>query len=580
MAYGSLRERQHGLQLPVLEILSALLLLGGIVLGMIELVRYSSVKDALPTDLTCRHSGGRMDGTRPGAPRPIYMNQPITLYCLQPDPVIRAVSGFASTATRCWPRRARTAKRLLGGFLNYWDPPVAAVSPLNADYVPSDLRLFLASVAERYDEPDRGPPGSLGTLTSCGHGSDIAQAAALIDQALYDLDVHRQVVLPLVTAEPARQDGPRPVRPGIDAEPGPLITGRRRQQACISNLNTGQELSIQGDMAFSAMSTIKIPIMINVFRSKLTMDQDTAYLLTESLLCSNNASSNLLMQSVGLGGDANAMLGDGLNQVSCTTQALGADHTYISAPLWVGAEGPRGEWPVCRPDPAAAASVADDPYSQTTPEDMGTLLAEIYDCANHDSGLRAIYPDDITQTECQQMLNLLSSNHIDRLLELGVPPGTHIAHKNGWGPPGTSGDAGIVFSPGADYIVVMYTWEADTDGNGLPTIASWELIEEVSRLVWNYFNPDAALYQRREPILPYTAINCVTVSPEHPEWVDLNDVNAHRVDDSGVPLPEACYGGATHYNSSTGTCLPWDDWGRAVRCTPSLALPLPGRWRD
>jgi hypothetical protein len=192
---------------------------------------------------------------------------------------------------------------------------------------------------------------------------------------------------------------------------------------------------------------------------------------------------------------------------------------------------------------------------------MGTLLTEMYDCANNNSGLLSVYPDDITPTECKEMLEVLSGNRIDRLMELGVPLGTRVAHKNGWGPE-TSGDAGIVFSPATDYVFVMYTFELDKDGNNLPTLASWELIEEVSRLTYNYFNPSTAMYERRQPLNDYGAIQCVTVNPQHPEYVDLNNINANRVDENRDPLPDACYGGQIHYNASSGTCLPWDNWGR------------------
>src|SRR5690606_24977314 len=247
----------------------------------------------------------------------------------------------------------------------------------------------------------------------------------------------------------------------------------------VMDLETGEELSILGDVAHSAVSTVKIPIMVNLFRQQLLVDQDTAYLLSASILCSENSASNFLMQIPGAGQTVNAQLSDGLRQVSCTAQELGAERTYISAPLRVGDPGLLFEAPVCRPQvpPTTDYNAQADAYAQTTAEDMGMLLMEIYDCAYHDSGLRAMYPGDITQTECQQMLNLLSGNRIDRLIELGLPEGTPFAHKNGWGPE-TTGDAGIVFSPGGDYIFVMYVFEEDLDQNNVMTIQTWELIEE------------------------------------------------------------------------------------------------------
>jgi beta-lactamase class A len=445
---------------------------------------------------------------------------------------------------------------------------VAAVTvPLQATYPASDLRLYLENIAERYDAKLNEAGFDLDTLTfHSGMGGsrlDIDRAMALIDLALYDPQPdHRRIVLPLVdAAAPQRSmDTLRDAIIQLTGKMGFAYDGDQTQASVfIMDLKTGQTVKILADVPYSAESTIKIPIMVNLFRKELLVTQDEAFLLTESILCSNNAASNYLMQVAGdseLGFEN--QLRDGLNQVSCTAQKLGAEHTFISAPLYVGDTKYQFEAAVCRPATPAntAFNTETDAFSQTTAQDMGVLLSEIYDCANYGSGLMAVYPDDITQTECKQMLNLLSGNRIDRLIELGVPPGTRVAHKNGWGPPGTSGDAAIVFSPGGDYILVVYTHELVNTAEKLPTIASWELIEEISRLTYNYFNPLAPLFQRREPILPYTAIDCVTVSS--PDEVDLNDINKNRLDANGNPLPTACYGGA-------GKCHPFDDWGRSAQ---------------
>ena len=62
MDYGRLGERQRRLTLPIVEIFSSILLLIAVVLAMLELVRYSEEKDALPTDLTIAGvRGGRLE---------------------------------------------------------------------------------------------------------------------------------------------------------------------------------------------------------------------------------------------------------------------------------------------------------------------------------------------------------------------------------------------------------------------------------------------------------------------------------------------------------------------------------------
>jgi hypothetical protein len=56
------------------------------------------------------------------------------------------------------------------------------------------------------------------------------------------------------------------------------------------------------------------------------MPDDIAYLLTASILCSDNSASNWLMQYSG-----DDSMGDGLNDVSCTAQALGAESSTLAA---------------------------------------------------------------------------------------------------------------------------------------------------------------------------------------------------------------------------------------------------------
>jgi beta-lactamase class A len=321
----------------------------------------------------------------------------------------------------------------------------------------------------------------------------------------------------------------------------------------VMDLQTGDEVRILSDVPHSAVSVIKIPIMINLFRKELIVSQDEAFLLAESILCSNNSASNFLIQVVGLGDAMQSQMGDGLNQISCAAQKLGAEHTFINAPLWVGDSAYEFSATVCQSSAPANRSydTRPDQFSQTTAEDMGRLLVGIYDCARSASGLMAVYPDDINQAECQQMINLLSGNRIDRLIELGVPPGTRVAHKNGWAFE-TSADAAIVFSPGGDYVLSVFNWEVNSDNNTVPTILSWEVIEEISRATYNYFNPGAPLLQRRTPINPLTAIDCV--SYRSPDDVNLNDINANRLDANGDPLPTACYGGS-------GDCRTFVGWG-------------------
>ena len=249
---------------------------------------------------------------------------------------------------------------------------------------------------------------------------------------------------------------------------------------------------------------------------------DEAWLMANSMLCSNNASSNLIMEIIG-GGD----IFRGIRSVSDTIQATGVRNTYLSAPFYLGVEGQQlGSIQAPATSPNPAFDTEPDPFNQTTAQDMGALFSLIYDCAEFNSGLTFALPgEQITQRECRQMLELASANDLERLLQGGIPADARIAHKNGW-IFDTVGDAGVVYSPnGRHYIISVFLWERAEfqDYEKL-----WSLVEEISRATWNFFNPENALLQPRAD-LPPTALECEgNYLPPAPEYVNLDDINSWK----------------------------------------------------
>jgi beta-lactamase class A len=74
------------------------------------------------------------------------------------------------------------------------------------------------------------------------------------------------------------------------------------------------------------------------------------------------------------------------------------------------------------------------------------------------------------------------------LLTAGLPEATQIAHKHGWvtvnGIINTIGDAGIIYSPGGNYIMVVFLYNPDQ----LIWEPSAALVSELSRAAYNYYN--------------------------------------------------------------------------------------------
>jgi hypothetical protein len=118
------------------------------------------------------------------------------------------------------------------------------------------------------------------------------------------------------------------------------------------------------------------------------------------------------------------------------------------------------------------------------------LLADIYECAQSGGGtLIALWGGEITQQECQTMITYLVKNKLPSLLTAGLPDGTQIAHKHGWVTSGsgtitTIGDAGIIYTPGGNFVLAVYFYH--------PTQLIWEdsneLFAKLAESVFNYYN--------------------------------------------------------------------------------------------
>jgi beta-lactamase class A len=401
--------------------------------------------------------------------------------------------------------------------------------PLHSDYQRNLLEEFLRDIGQRYDQPSGNAGHDVFTLTTfpgeSGVVLNIEQAMVMIDAALRDSE-NRTVRLPIgdtTFSQPSLDTLRSLIIAYLDSE-GFIHDGLTTiASVFILDLQTGEELTILGDVAFSAASIIKVPILIDYFRV-LSRDpnQDEAWLMANSLLCSRNSSSNLLMEIIG-----NQNRFAGILHVTETAQYLGARNTFISAPFDEGVDGQQlGSIAVPPTSPNPNYDTKPDPYNQTTTEDMGTLFSLLYDCATYGSGLAMTSANqEFTQTECRRMLELMSANDLERLLQGGIPEGVRISHKNGWlNNTGLIGDAGIVYpSNGRNYIIAVFLWE---DSEFHDYLRLWPIVEGISRATWNYFNPEDELLSPRD--LPNSAQECEgNFLPPH-EQVDLDNINGWR----------------------------------------------------
>ncbi len=533
-------KRRRNQQLPLLPILSSLMVLGAVGLFIFELINFSQQQDRLPAGTNV--AGVPVGNMLPGEAIATWeraLAEPVILWYGDNPIVLEPTAiGFRSNnaamlaeATAAGDASAQNWIRFFNHLLGQEDRSTVNIDLL-ATYQENSLDQFLQDISRRYDLQGQQATYDVDTLTiNPGPGGkqlDIRRALPLIDEALRS-PVNRTVQLPLVDTGAASlniQLLEDLIIDYLDSE-GFIFDGQTTVASVyILDLITGEEINLLGDVAFSAASTIKVPILIDYYRTLVLAPTDEeAFLMANSLLCSNNSSSNLIMQIIGGGND----IFQGLASVTTNTQYLGARNTYITAPFVLGVEGQQfGAIAAPPTTPNPNFNTDPDPYNQTTAEDLGTLFSLVYDCANYGSGLMAAYPNgEYTQNECRQMLELMSGNDLLRLLQGGLPPDARISHKNGWLDT-IHGDVGIVYPPnGRDYIIGIFLWE-DTDFFSFTR--AWPLIEGISRAAWNYFSPETPLLVPRTDLPQEGAAACDGDGGFLPPFgqVNLNDIDAWR----------------------------------------------------
>ncbi len=525
--------RRGGWSLPLL---SAICLLAALGFLISELLAYSEERGRITANV--RIAGVDVSNLSPEqastllqqqflAPIPLYYrDSPILLdpqalgFRVDTDALVAAAIDTTTSGSHYWSG--------FWGRLFAIENPTSVSIPLQSEYQTTLLRNYLQDLARRYDSAPGSPVNDLVALQTrpgeSGYMLDIEASIPLIDAALRTPN-REPLPLPILTSEAQKgklSDLRQLIIDYLDSE-GFLYDGvSTLASVFILDLTSGEELHILSDVPFSAASLSKLAVMLNYYRQEASPpDADEAFLLANSLLCSNNSSTNLLLQTAGRGEIFN-----GLADTNRTIAKLGTRNSFITAPYDLGTGETFGSIQPPETSPNPNFDTAPDPFNQTTSEDLGNLFTMIYDCANHHSGAMSVFPNgEYTPTECRQMLELMSANDLERLLQGGIPPETRFSHKNGWDGHQMHGDAGIVHSPnGRDYVIAVLVWE---NSDFFSYEIAWPLIEDISRAAWNHFNPERPLLSRRSD-LPNLAVECAgNYLPPYGK-VNLNDINAWR----------------------------------------------------
>ena len=370
----------------------------------------------------------------------------------------------------------------------------SAEIPLKASFSETRLRNYLSDeIATRYDKPPTVSIPSPGTVNFQpgldGTALDVDRSIQHIEVALRSPN-RRTVSLSLQRTQP-----PRPSFQNLeillkqityevaefDGLLGFYLLDLQTAQEIHFAYRQGQDIPVEPDVAFTASSIIKVPIMVSVYRRiGENPDPETMRLIAGMIEESGNDPADWVMERALDRFRAPLIVTEDMQSLGLKNTFL-AGHFQLGAPLLATFQTPSNQ----RTD----ISTNPDIYNQTTVSDIGMLLEDIYLCSQSGGGsLIAIFEGDISQRECQAMVQHLVNNRLPDLITKGVPEGTRVAHKHGWvsafGVIKSIGDAGIVFTPGGNYVLVIFLHHPDQ----LIWDNASNLVADLSRAVYNYFN--------------------------------------------------------------------------------------------
>jgi len=488
----------HRKRFPPLRWIAIGILLIAVTITTVQLTSYSRIRDNFPLGLEV--AGIPIGGLNyeEAAERiytvyrsPIELNYAGSLIQIRP-----AVLGFEPQVENMLAvaDNMRVTEPFWNGFWDFlWNRNIEIISiPLNADYDEARIRDYLETeIAARYDAPSSSPQPIPGTtefqVGAPGTSLNLDRATLQVIDALNSPD-SRSITLSL-----GQSAGQRPSINNLEIMLKQLIDASGfdgivelylQDMESDQNIHFAYELGsdLPPNIAFSAWSTIKIPVMISSFKVMNEPAPDRYLSLMEGMIeQSENTSTDELAMTV---------IDQNLAPIIVTEdmQTLGLENTfwgryfYLNSPPLKLFTTPANSREDVDTDP--------DDFLQTTVADMGMLMEDIYQCQAYDGGaLIAAFPGEITQDECDLMVTYLARNQIAVLIQAGVPSGTTVAHKHGWanemdGLLHTIGDVALVFTPGGDYalsIFVHHPVQAVFD----PVNA---LFADLSQAVYNYFN--------------------------------------------------------------------------------------------
>ena len=365
---------------------------------------------------------------------------------------------------------------------------------ISAPYQYSDAKLddFLTKLSSEHDQQPTTTAADTSTLslTSAQNGTSLNREDA------------RKLILGALSSATSRVvDLPVDVVPGTNAGMqalGDLIKTRVAQYNAngnvagvfIKDLKSGQEFTLNSDVAFSAQGWLKLAIVVEAYRALSdTISAETVQQLASLITDGNTATANQVLQALGAG-DAQA----GVTQLNATLKRMGLVSTFLAQPFDQTTTPTQFITPG---NTRTDVNASPDANAQSTPAEVGVVLEMLEQCHANTGALPLVFAGEFTAARCDQILSTLASNNANVLIAANTP-GATVIHRQTWDAK-DHGDAALVTSPGGTYVIVVIL-HGSADLNWADTS---QVVGDIARATYGYFNngqvPSAAAAMNAAP---------------------------------------------------------------------------------
>lgn len=486
----------------ILRAISVLLLTSALVVSIVALVSYSRQRNSYPAGMTIADVpvGGQTPNEARQRLLEVYTSPVEVIYGEAVIHIEPGVIGFQPDveAMLAAADLVRTGTPFWGGMWNYiWsrNPDVTPIE-LSATFSEDRLREYLENeIVPRYDVPPSAPQPVSGQAKfeagAPGRTLDINAAIRLIEVALKSAN-YRTVNLIWETKSNSRPtiDILETMLKQIvaaskfDGLIGLYMVDLQNGEEIHFAINNGTEIGVEPDIAFTASSTMKIPVVASYL---INRGSDLPKNISDSISLTLSKSSNEATDRVLSAIDPF----QGPIIVTRDMATLGLESTFLAGfftePAYLLPEIPKTPG-----NTRVDISTDPDVYSQTTPSEMGMLLTDIYRCSKNAGGaLMAAFPEKMNPSTCQLLIDFMATDKLGSLIQGGVPDGTVVPHKHGYVPAPDGvvhdiSDVGIVYTSGGDFVLSVYTYH--------PVTNVWDvtnpLINKLTEAIYNYFTID------------------------------------------------------------------------------------------